>query len=246
MDRNEFMERLEYLLSDIPDEDKEEALAYYRDYLEEAQDAADQAIREFGSPERIAAIIRSDLAGSLEDGGTFTERGYEDERFRDPNYQVARRLDLPEEGQGQGQGQGQGERRDPDRRKPPFTSGPLKAVLWIILIIVAAPILLGVGGTVAGLAAAAVGLLIGAVALLGVLTLTLILGSIALCVVGIIAMVDWIPGGLLILGSGLVMMGLGILSLMISVLFYGRFLTWVFRRTVDVLSGLVHKRGGAR
>lgn len=242
MDRNEFMERLEYLLADIPDEDKEEALAYYRDYLEEAKDAADQAIREFGSPERIAAIIRSDLAGNLEDGGTFTERGYEDERFRDPNYQVARRLDLPEETQGRREE----ESRRHEGKEPPFTSGPLKAVLWIILIIVAAPILLGVGGTVAGLAAAAVGILIGAVALLGILTLTLLLGSLALCVLGVIAMIDWIPGGLLLLGSGLVMMGLGILSLLISILFYGRFLTWLFRRVVDGVSGLIHKKGGVR
>ena len=36
MRRAEFMKELEYLLQDIPDEEKEEALAYYRDYLEEA------------------------------------------------------------------------------------------------------------------------------------------------------------------------------------------------------------------
>ena len=38
MNKMEFMERLEYLLSDIPEEDKVDALAYYRDYLEEAGD----------------------------------------------------------------------------------------------------------------------------------------------------------------------------------------------------------------
>ena len=96
MNRDEFMEQLEYLLSDIPEEEKEDALAYYRDYLEEAGEGAGEAIREFGSPERIASIIRSDLAGNLEEGGQFTDRGYDDERFRDPNYQVSKRLDLPE------------------------------------------------------------------------------------------------------------------------------------------------------
>ena len=89
MNREEFMKELEYLLSDIPDEDKAEAIGYYRDYLEEAGDENEEvAIKEFGSPERIAAIIRSDLSGHLEDGGEFTEKGYQDERFRDPNYQV--------------------------------------------------------------------------------------------------------------------------------------------------------------
>ena len=69
MRRAEFMKELEYLLQDIPDEEKEEALAYYRDYLEEAGDEnEEQVIREFGSPERVAAIIRSDLDGNLENG----------------------------------------------------------------------------------------------------------------------------------------------------------------------------------
>ena len=106
MNRNEFMERLEYLLSDIPQEEKADAIAYYRDYLEEAGDDAGKAIQDFGSPERIAAMIRSELAGNLEDGGEFTERGYEDERFRDPSYQVAKRLDLPEEGEKDPSGSG--------------------------------------------------------------------------------------------------------------------------------------------
>ena len=75
MNRNEFMERLEYLLSDIPQEEKADAIAYYRDYLEEAGDDAGKTIQDFGSPERIAAMIRSELAGNLEDGGEFTERG---------------------------------------------------------------------------------------------------------------------------------------------------------------------------
>lgn len=96
MSKEEFMKELEYLLSDIPDEDKKDGLDYYRDYLDEAGDMAGKAIEEFGSPERIAAIIRSDIRGDLGDGGAFTERGYEDERFRDPNYQVVKRHDLPD------------------------------------------------------------------------------------------------------------------------------------------------------
>ena len=97
MNRTEFMSELEYLLQDIPEEEKAEALAYYRDYLEDAGDEnEEQVIREFGSPERVAAIIRSDLSGSLEDGGEFTEAGYQDERFRDPNYQMVQHRHLPD------------------------------------------------------------------------------------------------------------------------------------------------------
>lgn len=98
MRKEEFFKQLEYLLQDIPDADKEEALNYYRDYLDEAgSENEEQVLDEFGSPERVAAIIRADVTGNLKDGGSFTETGYEDERFRDPNYQMAKRLDLPDE-----------------------------------------------------------------------------------------------------------------------------------------------------
>ena len=77
MSKEEFMKELEYLLQDIPEEEKEDALEYYRDYLEEAGDQEEQVLKEFGSPERIAAIIRADIAGHLEEGGEFTDHGYE-------------------------------------------------------------------------------------------------------------------------------------------------------------------------
>lgn len=243
MNRDEFMERLEYLLWDIPEEEKEDALAYYRDYLEEAGESAEEAIREFGSPERIASIIRSDLAGNLEEGGEFTDRGYDDERFRDPNYQVSRRLDLPEAREGQG-GSGDSEERraGEKKRRPPYTSRLLKTVLWIILIIAAAPMLMGAGGVVMGITAAILCILVGVIALLGVLTLALLLGGLALCVLGIISMAGWIPGGLLVLGAGVAVIGLGIISLLLSILFYGRFLPWLIRSLINPLSRLVHRR----
>ena len=36
MRKEEFFDKLEYLLQDIPDQDREDALDYYRDYLAEA------------------------------------------------------------------------------------------------------------------------------------------------------------------------------------------------------------------
>ncbi|MEY8338381.1 DUF1700 domain-containing protein [Lachnospiraceae bacterium 62-35] len=97
MKRDAFMNELEYLLQDVKEEEKEDALEYYRDYLDEAgPENEEQVIREFGSPERIAAIIRAGISGNIEDGGEFTETGYGDERFREPNFQLQKRLDLPE------------------------------------------------------------------------------------------------------------------------------------------------------
>ena len=97
MKATEFLKELEYLLQDIPEEEKRDAISYYEDYFRVAgaEQEAD-VISELGSPERVAAMIRAELGGSLEQGGAFTDRGFEDERFRDPRFQVAKRRELPD------------------------------------------------------------------------------------------------------------------------------------------------------
>lgn len=82
MKKEEFLRELEYLLSDLPDEEREEAVGYYRDYLDEAgQPDEEELIGRLGSPEKTAAEIRAGLSGNSQ--GEFTERGYQDERFRE-------------------------------------------------------------------------------------------------------------------------------------------------------------------
>ncbi len=50
MTRDEYMKELEYLLQDIQDEDKEDALQYYRDYFDEAgPQKEEEIIDELGS-----------------------------------------------------------------------------------------------------------------------------------------------------------------------------------------------------
>ena len=59
MNREQFMKQLSYLLQDISDEDRTDALDYYENYLDEAGFGYETDItNELGSPERIAAIIR--------------------------------------------------------------------------------------------------------------------------------------------------------------------------------------------
>ena len=92
MSREEFMKELEYLLQDIGEEERSDALAYYRDYLDEAgPENEEKVLQEFGSPERVAAMIRASISGNMEEGGEFTENGYGDERFKDPGYEVQKR-----------------------------------------------------------------------------------------------------------------------------------------------------------
>lgn len=80
MSKQEFMKELESLLSDIPLEEREEALRYYDGYFEDAgKEHEDEIIKELGSPEKVARIIKSELMAGAEDArskGYFTERGY--------------------------------------------------------------------------------------------------------------------------------------------------------------------------
>ena len=81
MNKAVFIERLEYLLSDIPEEEREEAIAYYQDYLEEAGDEPD-VLGRLGTPQQIADGIRMGLEQDV-DAGEFTESGYRDGRLEE-------------------------------------------------------------------------------------------------------------------------------------------------------------------
>ena len=76
MKKEVFLERLEALLQDIPEEEKRDAIDYYRDYLEEAgPEKEEEVLAEFQSPEHIAEVIRTELQSEWS-GGEFTDRGY--------------------------------------------------------------------------------------------------------------------------------------------------------------------------
>lgn len=267
MTRDEFMKELAYLLQDIQEEDKEDAVQYYMDYFDEAgPEQESEVIRELGSPERISAIIRADIDGHLEKGGEFTESGYQDERFRDPNYQVAKRFDLPEkqeEGGGQRGGpqnreawqkdrqgtgpwnQGTWQKGGPEsgqNQTPPRTSLLLKVILWIILIIVAGPILLGLGGGALGIVIGIGAAILGVLLFTGVITIVMTLCGTAMIPFGIVYMFTQSLDGFFMSGVGLIFLGIGILLISLSVLFYGKFIPFLIRGIVDTLHRLLHKR----
>lgn len=63
MNKNEYLDRLSRLLADISYEEHEEALSYYREYLEDAGIENEQhAMEELGTPEQLAQKIREGLS----------------------------------------------------------------------------------------------------------------------------------------------------------------------------------------
>ena len=76
MSRTEFMPALQGALVDVSSEEREAALEYYNDYLDDAGPENEAAIlREWGSPEKLAESIRNGMDGKLENG-EFTETGF--------------------------------------------------------------------------------------------------------------------------------------------------------------------------
>lgn len=254
----EFLKELEYLLQDLPEEEKRDAIDYYRDYFQEAGGEHEQdVIRELGSPERVAAMIRAELGGNLEEGGAFTDSGYQDERFRDPRYQVSRRRELPDVREESGRGpEGSGSswkdrfrragewfRRGAERgRRADTRQGRLvRVILLLAVLCVASPVLLGMGGTAAAAAAGMISLLVLAVILIGVLTVVACIGAAALLVLGFGMVFTGGWSGVLVIGCGVFVLGLALFGIALSVLVYGTLIPGCVRAVVDWIGGLLHR-----
>ncbi|MCM1267055.1 MAG: hypothetical protein NC302_04045 [Bacteroidales bacterium] len=76
MDRAEFMRRLSELLQDVPPAEREEALQYYNDYLDDAGEGNEvSVIASLGTPEELAKSIKAGLSDGG-NAGEFTEAGF--------------------------------------------------------------------------------------------------------------------------------------------------------------------------
>lgn len=182
MNKEYFLRELAYLLQDIPEEEREEALQYYRDYFEEAGPEREaEVLAQIGSPERVAAELKSSLAGEKEHG-EYTEHGYYDERF-DEHHQVPDQYAeiVKSDNTGKRRKKGKKKNREEDDRK----NGLLLVLLFIFFGIPLAGSIISAGfsviaavagglfgifggllGLIAGGFAATVGLLCGGVVMI--------------------------------------------------------------------------------
>ena len=135
MNRKEFMDQLEKLLSDISEDERREALDYYESYFDEAGEAEEASvIQKLGSPGKVAAIIKADLKENSSSAGTYTEKGYYDERTEEP---------------GQVPGERTAGRKDRGYR-PREKRGSGMMILVLILLVFLSPFLSGAIGGVVG------------------------------------------------------------------------------------------------
>lgn len=269
MNRTEFLAQLERLLGDVPQAEREAALEYYSSYFEEAGEEKEGAvIQELGSPGKVAAIIKADLAGDGSLHGEYTEAGYQDQRFqerkmpgtfqekrssgeyREEENQAGTRHRASWENQSRGYD-------GPYRRAGYDTSGPVRRgpnrkQLWllILLLLVAVPVF-GLSGSavIVGLAGGAFGLLIGIVCgVLGLLAggLGLIVAGCLLLVQSLVFLLPTPATAVACAGGALILLALGILLLTLFCWLILKVFPAVLRWTVDRIQRIVHKgiRGG--
>lgn len=227
MSRKEFMEQLEKLLMDIPQDERIEALTYYNGYFEDAgKENEESIIRELESPEKVAKIIKADVGA--EEEKEYTETGYEDARFHQQE-EVGNHVAAS--------GSNGKAASEPKEDKT------LKIVLLVIAAVLTSPIWLGIIGTAAGVLLGALGTILGILLAVAIIVAALYVAGIVFVGIGISMLAAGsIAAGLGLSGSGFLMLALAVLGTIGCVWLFGRFLPWLVRGTVDLCSRLFQGR----
>ncbi len=162
MNKAQFLRELERYLVNIPEGDRMDAVAYYRDYFEEAgEDKEAQVIEELGSPKKVAQSIMEDYKAASGGGtaGSYTDPAKEQDPYK--AYNETHRSGAAQNNSGNSY------QSTPHQR----TVSEQKAIniLLILIAVFTFPvwfsILSGIFGTVIGLAGSGFGLSIGGISL---------------------------------------------------------------------------------
>lgn len=207
MKREEFLRQLEQLLDGISEEEKADALAFYRSYFEDAgEENEESVIAELESPEKVAQSIKKNLGMEKENGSYDVPVDKNPEWNKNDADMFVKNMDAPKE------------------KKSGWSAAAIVLVvitspLWLTVLLVVASLLLAVVATLFGIAIAVVAVMASLVfvgfLLIGFGFSTLFTGGVAV--------------GLGLTGAGLVILALGILAVLLVVWVFGVFLPWAVR-----------------
>lgn len=230
MNRLEFMQALEGALNDVSAEEKEAALQYYNDYLDDAGPEHEQSIlEEWGSPSKLAESIRSGMNGRI-DAGEFTENGFSaGEDIQRPAEKHVEFYEQQKEAQ-------QTERAM--KARPNMWKWVAIALLCLMLAPICVPVIITVVAII-------ITVILTVAAVAGTLVLAgiaILLCGLAVAVVGLVSICSSPAGAVVLLGAGLVISALGwLLTLLFGwLLFIG--IVRMFRLTVELCRKPFHKK----
>lgn len=239
MTKWEFMRKLEELLFDISPTEREEALQYYNDYINDAgKENEAEAMASLGTPEQVAEIVKEGLEGNS--AGMFTEKGYQGQQTR-AEHSITRYSENDNDQNGQSAQQAAAGNVPEKKNK---MSGGLIALL-VVLCIFASPLLLGVAGTAFGLLIAVIAVVFSIFLVIAVMTIVLFVVAITLIIWGFTAIVAIPMLGIGLIGSGCVIFSIAVLCLLAVIALFGTVLPALFRGIVSLFHRIFHRRGGA-
>lgn len=253
MTRVEFLEQLEYLLQDIDDRDRVDALNYYRDYMDEAGIRENDTVeRLLESPEKIAVSLRASLTGDEEEQIESGEQG-----FKNSHAEAAAKVpDLygrQEESKNERWEDTYEGTSEYDYAQEVVTTEPEvkkshlgKILLIVFLCLVGAPIIFGIGGSIIGLVFGILGGIFGLVFGVAGGAIGFLIGGIVVFVMSIVQMMTAIPQGVFMMGVSLFMVAVGILLVMLTITLFKRFIPWLIRTVVRLFRKIFRRDGGGK
>lgn len=225
MSRKEFMERLEKLLWNISDSEREEALQYYNDYFDDAGiENEAEVIKELVSPEQVAQKIKAGLSDA---DSEYSEQGYRDARFERKDGELSAGASADE--------------KQPKARKKETNFWKVLAI--ILLCILVAPVILPI---FIGIFLVVIGVALGLVVLLaGILVSGLAVLISGIFVIGIgIAQIFAAPAiGIALTGTGCILAALGIVLSAVILWCCIKAVPWLIRGIVRIISCPFRKAG---
>lgn len=243
MDRAQFMEQLEKLLSDISEAERQEALAYYNSYFDEAGSENEASvIRELGSPGKVAAIIKADLDESNDSYAQYTENGYEDLRDSGNSYVPEVRGGFSEnENYYEEKENGVKSRRARDGYHPKKKGTNSRFILLLIALVFLSPFLITAASGVFSVLLVVVLLPFLAIFVSGVMAFALIVAGCACIGGGVGLLFSNVAVGLLVMGIGGISMAIGILFCILTGWLGSTIFPWILRKTTDFFQKILYR-----
>lgn len=248
MNKDEFLRQLEVLLSGISQEERTEALAFYRSYFEDAGEANEAKIlAELESPQKVADSIIEDLGVQTGEAGSSGVQGAAQGSPAGASWNPAAQGAAQGSPAGAGwnpamQGAAQGSPAGASWNPATQTQGAAQNAAYvaqekdgmpgwaIALLVITSPvwlvILLVILSVLLGIVAALFGIAIAVVAVMG----ALLICGVVLFGAGIGTAFAGNPAiGIGLMGGGLIVLAFGVLAVVLVVWIFGGFLPWALK-----------------
>lgn len=234
MNRETFMRELEYLLQDISEEERQEAIDYYESYFDEAGiDNEQQVIHELGDPSQVAAIIKDGLKGQFDDHIESGNHGFSNHDYQ-KNYEVVDVDKVQSNRFSYFFQQLKTKWHELDKKD--------KTILIVIFIIACLPIsslFAGISGGLLGIAFAFTVLFFG----LWIITFVLYVIAIVMIVIGVLQFFHIPAVGFIILGMGCLILALAQIFEKLARLFFKNVVPAVVDGISKLCDNIFRKRG---